>query len=93
MIDDAIDILDSIDTAAYTNPKLYCIKGYLYLRRNQTLKALSSFKELCPENRISSINYSCKVCKSQFEEWTGRCSKCGSWNSFQVDFRGCEFIK
>jgi len=93
MIDDAIDILDSIDTAAYTNPKLYCIKGYLYLRRNQTLKALSSFKELCPENRISSINYSCKVCKSQFEEWTGRCSKCGSWNSFQIDFRGCEFIK
>ena len=93
MIDDAMDILDSIDTAAYTNPKLYCIKGYLYLRRNQTLKALSSFKELCPENRISSINYSCKVCKSQFEEWTGRCSKCGSWNSFQVDFRGCEFIK
>ena len=93
MIDDAMDILDSIDTAAYTNPKLYCIKGYLYLRRNQTLKALSSFKELCPENRISSINYSCKVCKSQFEEWTGRCSKCGFWNSFQVDFRGCEFIK
>jgi tetratricopeptide (TPR) repeat protein len=93
MIDDAMDILDSIDTASYTNPKLYCIKGYLYLRRNQTLKALSSFKELCPENRISSINYSCKVCKSQFEEWTGRCSKCGSWNSFQVDFRGCEFIK
>jgi len=93
MIDDAMDILDSIDTAAYTNPKLYCIKGYLYLRRNQTLKALSSFKELCPENRISSINYSCKVCKSQFEEWTGRCSKCGSWNSFQIDFRGCEFIK
>ncbi|MDI1471184.1 tetratricopeptide repeat protein [Thermodesulfovibrio sp. 1176] len=93
MIDDAMDILDSIDTAVYTNPKLYCIKGYLYLRRNQTLKALSSFKELCPENRISSINYSCKVCKSQFEEWTGRCSKCGDWNSFQVDFRGCELIK
>ena len=93
MIDDAIDILESIDTAVYTNPKLHCIKGYLYLRRNQTSKALSSFKELCPENKISSINYSCNICKYQFEEWIGRCSNCGAWNSFQLDFRSCEHIK
>lgn len=93
MIDDAIEILSSIDPASCTNPMLNCIKGLLYLRRNQINKALAEFKELCPENKVSSINYKCKVCHSIFDEWAGRCSFCGEWNSFGIDFRGCEISK
>lgn len=89
MIDDAIEILSSIDATACVNPMLNCIKGILYLRRNQINKALSEFKELCPENKVSSINYKCKVCNSLFDEWAGRCSVCKSWNSFEIDLRAC----
>ncbi|MCX8034289.1 MAG: tetratricopeptide repeat protein [Thermodesulfovibrio sp.] len=91
MIDDAIEILSSIDSTACVNPMLNCIKGLLYLRRNQINKALSEFKELCPENKVSSIYYKCKVCNSLFDEWAGRCSVCGSWNSFEIDLRGCGY--
>ncbi|MCS7214878.1 MAG: tetratricopeptide repeat protein [Thermodesulfovibrio sp.] len=93
MIDDAIEILSSIDPAICSTPKLHCIKGYLYLRRDQTAKAVSEFKELCPENKISNISYICNECHSSFEEWTGRCSVCSTWNSFEVDLRGCEILK
>ncbi|MCS7164195.1 MAG: tetratricopeptide repeat protein [Thermodesulfovibrio sp.] len=93
MVDDAIETLSSIDPAICSTAKLYCIKGYLYLRRNQIAKAVSEFKELCPENKISNLSYLCKECHSTFEEWTGRCSVCNTWNSFEVDLRGCEILK
>lgn len=93
MIDDAIDTLSSIDPAICSTPKLHCIKGYLYLRRNQISKALSEFKELCPESKISNLTYLCKECATNFEEWSGRCSICNQWNSFEVDLRGCEILK
>jgi len=93
MIDDAIETLSSIDPAMCSTPKLHCIKGYLYLRRNQITKAVSEFKELCPENKVSTLSYLCKACHSTFEEWTGRCPVCGTWNSFEVDLRGCEILK
>jgi len=93
MIDDAIETLSSIDPAICSTPKLHCIKGYLYLRRNQTTKAVSEFKQLCPETKVSNLSYLCRECHSTFEEWTGRCSVCGTWNSFEVDLRGCEILK
>lgn len=92
MIDDALEILTSIDPSACSNPKLNCLRGVLYLRRNQVNKALTEFKELCPDNKITSINYRCSVCNSLFNEWAGRCNVCGSWNSFQIDLKGCEFL-
>lgn len=92
MIDDAIEILSSIDPATCSTPKLF--RGYLYLRRNQTTKALSELKELCPEpNVINFLIYLCKECHAIFEEWTGRCSACKVWCSFEVDLRGCEIFK
>uniref|UniRef100_A0A7C4ELA2 Tetratricopeptide repeat protein n=1 Tax=Thermodesulfovibrio aggregans TaxID=86166 RepID=A0A7C4ELA2_9BACT len=90
MIDDAMETLSLIDPAVCSTPKLYCIRGYLYLRRNQINKAISEFKELCPENTVLSLTYMCKECQSAFKEWSGRCSVCGKWNSFEVDLRGCE---
>mgnify|MGYP001065605026 CR=1 FL=1 len=91
MIDDAIEILSSIDPTVCENPMLNCIRGLLYIRRNQLNKALSEFKELCPENKVSSINYKCKVCNSIFDEWTGRCTGCKSWNSLEIDLKGCGY--
>jgi len=91
MIDDALEIFNSIDTAIYSKPKLRCIKGLLYLRRNQPLKAITELKELCPENKVTSISYLCKECNSSFNEWSGRCPVCGAWNSFDIDSSGCIF--
>mgnify|MGYP000851203783 CR=1 FL=1 len=93
MIDDAIETLSSIDPAICSTPKLHCIKGFLYLRRNQITRAVSEFKELCPETKVSNLSYICKECKSTFDEWTGRCSVCSTWNSFEVNLRGCEVLK
>lgn len=93
MIDDAIETLSSIDPAICSTPKLHCIKGFLYLRRNQVTRAVSEFKELCPETKVSNLSYICKECKSTFDEWTGRCSVCSTWNSFEVNLRGCEVLK
>ncbi|MGC9046347.1 MAG: tetratricopeptide repeat protein [Thermodesulfovibrio sp.] len=93
MIDDAIEILSSIDPAICSTPKLHCIKGYLYMRRNQITKAISEFKELCPETQVSTLSYLCRACHSTFEEWVGRCPVCGTWSSFEVDLRGCEILK
>ncbi|MEN2985126.1 MAG: tetratricopeptide repeat protein [Thermodesulfovibrionaceae bacterium] len=93
MIDDALEIFSGIDPSVCSTPKLHCIKGILYLRRNQTTKAISEFKELCHEDKISTITYVCKECQSNFDEWSGRCSVCKSWGSFEVDLRECKIIR
>ncbi len=93
MIDDALEILTSIDPAICSTPKLSCIKGYLYLRRNQLGKAVSEFKELCPEKKVANLTYICKECRTTYDEWAGRCNTCNQWNSFEVDLRGCELLK
>lgn len=93
MIDDALEVLASIDSTQCRVPKLFCLRGNLYLRRNQLNRAVSEFKELCPEEAVSTISYVCNVCLSKFESWFGRCPVCNSWNSFEVDLTGCEVSK
>lgn len=92
MIDDALEVFSGIDPAVCSTPKLHCIKGYLYLRRNQITKAIAEFKEICHEDKVSTITYICKECHSSNSEWSGRCPICSQWNSFEVDLRGCEII-
>jgi len=88
MIDDAFDVLTGIDTGGASYPELYQVLGNLYLRRNQTEKAIDEFRKVIALKTSLRIPYCCSHCSYTAAEWSGRCPDCRSWGTFQFNLDG-----
>ncbi|MDI6801019.1 MAG: tetratricopeptide repeat protein [Thermodesulfovibrionales bacterium] len=88
MVDDAMEILNSIDTGAFSTIELYGLKGTLYWKRNQIPKALEEFKKACDIKQALRIPYCCSNCGFESVEWSGRCAQCKEWNTYRLDIYG-----
>jgi lipopolysaccharide biosynthesis regulator YciM len=86
MVDDAFETLASIDTGGTAYPELHQLMGNLYMKRNQTDRAVYEFKKAIDINRLTfSMPYNCKNCGYTSFEWSGRCSNCKKWSTFQFN--------
>lgn len=86
MIDDAFEVMTSIDTGGIAYPELNQLMGNLYMKRNQVDKAVREFKKALDTSKCAfSLSYSCNKCKYISSEWSGRCSNCKSWSTYQVN--------
>lgn len=86
MIDDAFETLTSIDTGGAAYPDLHQLMGNLYMKRNQIDRAVHEFKKALDFNkRAFSLSYSCKICGYISSEWSGRCSNCKRWGTYQFN--------
>lgn len=90
MIDDAFETLMSIDTGGSAYPELHQLMGYLYMKRNQSEKALYEFKKALDTKVKTALRlpYCCKECGYISPEWSGRCVGCKNWNTFKLDLGG-----
>lgn len=88
MVDDAIEILDSIDAAVFPVPELFSLKGELYMKRNQIAKALDEIRKACGIKQSLRIPYCCSQCDSKSPEWSGRCPECMEWNTYRLNIYG-----
>jgi lipopolysaccharide biosynthesis regulator YciM len=88
MIDDAIEILNSIDTSNFSAPELYSLKGELYIKRHQVQKALDEFRMACGVKWTLKMPYCCSNCDFRSEDWSGRCPQCTEWNTYLLDIYG-----
>ncbi len=84
MIDDAYDILTSMDSGAENLPDLHKLIGNIYLRRGLPEKAAQEFKKAMRFRKKVVVPYRCSKCEYQSADWAGRCPQCGKWNSFSV---------
>lgn len=86
MIDDAFDTLASVDIAGISSPELHKLMGNIYIKRSQIDKAVEEFKKALDTNRcVESLSYVCEVCGYKSTEWSGRCSGCKMWGTYQLD--------
>lgn len=82
MIDDAFDILSDLESQVESFPDLYKILGNIYVRRGDLAFAVEAFKKgLKLKNRVL-IPFYCAQCDYHTVEWSGRCGRCGRWNSY-----------
>lgn len=86
MIDDAFDILKSIDSTE-TLPEKHQLLGELYIRRQQYDRAVEEFRRTLGGKTLR-IPYTCSVCGHADEDWSGRCPVCKSWNTYRFDIYG-----
>jgi lipopolysaccharide biosynthesis regulator YciM len=86
MIDDAFETLTSIDTGGTAYPDLHQLMGNLYMKRNQTDRAVYEFKRALDVYKpVFSLSYRCKDCGYMSSEWSGRCTNCKKWSTYQFN--------
>ncbi|MFY9270396.1 MAG: tetratricopeptide repeat protein [Candidatus Manganitrophaceae bacterium] len=85
MIDEAFEILAEIDAHIEYFPDLHKILGNLYLRRGEPEAAVEAFKKSLKLKKRVLVPYYCADCDYHTIEWSGRCGRCGRWNTYQAD--------
>ena len=82
MIDDAFDTLSDLEPQVESFPDLHKILGNIHVRRGDLSFAVEAFKKgLRLKNRVL-IPFYCGQCDFHTVEWSGRCGRCGRWNSY-----------
>ncbi len=85
MIDEAFDILSTVDWGDRELPDVHKLLGNIYLRRGSLGLAATEFKKALGFRKQVLIPYVCSNCEHKTMEWTGRCQNCGKWNTFGVN--------
>lgn len=81
MIDDAFDLLLGLDTEGVRSPDLHKLLGGLYIRKDSLASAVEEFKKAVNFDKGFVISCHCASCNFHTTKWSGRCPKCGKWDS------------
>lgn len=82
MIDDAYNLLSGLEDYEGRFPDLHKLLGLVHLRRGNPMKAVTSFKRALHLKEVVRVPYYCPACDYHTHEWSGRCHRCGRWNSY-----------
>jgi lipopolysaccharide biosynthesis regulator YciM len=85
MIDEAFDILSTVDWGDKEFRDVHKLLGNIYLRRGSLGLAASEFKKALGFRKQIIIPYVCSNCDLRTNDWSGRCPNCGRWNTFGVN--------
>jgi len=85
MVDEAFDILSTVDWGDRDFPDVHKLLGNIYLRRGSLGLASSEFKKALGFRKQIIIPYTCGNCEHKTNDWSGRCPNCGRWNTFGVN--------
>jgi len=84
MIDEAFETLSEIEPQVESFPDLFKILGNIHVRRGDLHLAVDAFKKGLKLRKRVTIPYYCPLCDYHTVEWSGRCGRCGKWNSYEA---------
>jgi tetratricopeptide (TPR) repeat protein len=85
MVDEAFNILSTVDWGDKEFRDVHKLLGNIYLRRGSLGLAASEFKKALGFRKQIIIPYVCSNCDLRTTDWSGRCPNCGRWNTFGVN--------
>jgi tetratricopeptide (TPR) repeat protein len=85
MVDEAFEILSTVDWGDKELPDVHKLLGNIYLRRGSLGLAASEFKKALGFKKQIIIPYTCSNCDLRTADWSGRCPNCGKWNTIGVN--------
>lgn len=88
MIDDAFDMLITVDAGPAAYAELHQLLANIYLRRRQHEKAVDEFKKIIDIRKAFRLPYCCSNCAHLSQEWSGRCQNCKEWNTYNFNLYG-----
>jgi predicted Zn-dependent protease len=90
MIDEAIDMLNTLEAEGADFKGLHKAMAEAYIHRGQMEKAVEEFKYAFPAEHVY-IPFRCDNCQAKKVEWGDFCDNCYSWNTINV--RKEDFIR
>jgi lipopolysaccharide biosynthesis regulator YciM len=81
MADEAFDILSRLEGSQEQMVEYHKIMANLYLRRQHMEEAVGELKKALGFKKRVVVPYRCTHCHHQYTEWSGRCRRCGLWNT------------
>lgn len=88
MLDDAFEVLTTLDAAGAPYPEVHQLMGNIYVRHQQWNKALEEYRKVIEINKTARLPYVCTSCGYLDMEWAGRCRKCRDWNTYGFNLLG-----
>ncbi|MDH4164054.1 MAG: tetratricopeptide repeat protein [Nitrospirota bacterium] len=85
MVDEAFDILSTVDWGDRDVSDVHKLLGNIYLRRGSLGLASAEFKKALGFRKQIIVPYTCGNCEHKTNDWAGRCPNCGKWNTFGVN--------
>ncbi len=82
MVDEAYDILSTLDGAQEQLVDYHKIMANLYLRKQHMDEAVLELKKALGFKKRVVVPYLCTHCHHELAEWSGRCRRCGRWNTY-----------
>jgi lipopolysaccharide biosynthesis regulator YciM len=87
MLDDALEVLSSLEGRSASAPSLHYLLGRIHERRENWRPATAAYRTVILETELVRLEYRCRACSAAVADWTHRCEACGEWNTIEVDFR------
>ena len=86
MLEEATKQLGGIEERIKSSPTFHFLLGRIHHRRGDLAKAVEAFGACLRQLDIGSMEYLCRVCRERYADWCDSCSRCGSWNSVDLNF-------
>jgi tetratricopeptide (TPR) repeat protein len=81
MIDEAFDILSTIEGPQDQLMDYHKIMANLFLRKQNFEHAIVELKKALSFKKRVVVPYICTQCQQESVEWSGRCRRCARWNT------------
>lgn len=82
MVDDAFDVLSTIEGPQDQLVDYHKIMANLFLRKQNMEQAVVELKKALHFKKRVIVPYVCTACQQESTDWAGRCRRCGNWNTF-----------
>lgn len=81
MVDEAFDVLSTIEGPQDHLLDYHKIMANLFLRKHQLEEAVFELKKALSFRKQVIVPYICTQCQQESLEWSGRCRRCARWNT------------
>lgn len=85
MLEEALRVLESLRERLDLSPTYHYLIGRIRLRREDLPLALGHYQAALHRLGLPAARFLCSQCGHHHDEWHGRCSACGTWNSIELD--------
>ena len=82
MVDEAFDVLSTLEAPQDQTSDFHKIMANLFLRKRQMEAAVDELKKALGFRKRVVVPYVCTLCRQESSDWSGRCRTCGLWNTY-----------
>ena len=82
MVDEAFDVLSTLEAPQDQTSDFHKIMANLYLRKHHMEEAVDELKKALGFRKRVVVPYVCTNCRQESSDWSGRCQACGLWNTY-----------